>query len=421
MGADPIYRGELMKHKLVIIGGGAAGLVSAITAKDMGYDVAIVEGTDRIGKKILTTGNGRCNISNLEIKKDRYHSEHLGFPNTILNKYNLEYTENFFKTLGLPIISLDSDKLYPMSLQASSVVDVLKLGLEDRNIPLYTNFNITKIKKEKNIFTLLSETGEELKSDKIILSTGGMSAPKTGSKGGGYKLAKQLGHSITELQPSLVQLKLNYPHLKSLSGIKFDGTVDIFVDDVQNKSEFGEILFTDYGISGIPIFQISRIATFGLSKRKNVNLKIDLMPNLSKNSLQEFLENHFGLFSYRSIHDAFIGVINKKLIPTLLKESGIKNIHMPVYELGYKEKTKLFNNLKQWQFEVSGHNSFNNAQVTAGGINTLEVDDITLESKITPNLYFAGEVLDVDGDCGGFNLQWAWSSGFAAAISACSK
>ncbi|MHC1685000.1 MAG: NAD(P)/FAD-dependent oxidoreductase [Clostridiaceae bacterium] len=410
-----------MNHKLIIIGGGAAGLVAGITAKDMGYDVAIVEGTDRIGKKILTTGNGRCNISNLKIKDDRYHSENSDFSNKILNKYDLEYTENFFKALGLPIISLDSDKLYPMSLQASSVVDVLKLAIEDRNIPLHTNFNITKVKKEKNAFILLSETGEELKCEKVILCTGGMSAPKTGSKGIGYKLAKQLGHSITELQPSLVQLKLTYPHLKALSGIKFDGTVDIFVDDVQKKSEFGEILFTDYGISGIPIFQISRIASFALSKGKKVTLKIDLLPNLSTDALKDFLENHFGLFSYRSIHDAFIGVINKKLIPTLLKECEIKNIHGPVYELDYKEKSQLFKNLKQWEFHVSGHNSFNNAQVTAGGINTLEVCDTTLESKITTNLYFAGEVLDVDGDCGGFNLQWAWSSGFAAAIAACSK
>lgn len=410
-----------MKHKLVVIGGGASGLVAAITAKDMGYDVAIVEGTDRIGKKILTTGNGRCNISNLKIKEDRYHSENLGFPNKILNKYTLEYTENFFKALGLPIVSLDSNKLYPMSLQASSVVDILKLALEDRNIPLYVNFNVTKIKKEKGSFILLSETCEEIQCEKVILSTGGISAPKTGSKGVGHKLAKQLGHSVTELQPSLVQLKLNYPHLKALSGIKFDGTVDIFVDDVNKKSVFGEILFTDYGISGIPIFQISRIASFALSKGKNVALNVDLLPNLSTEDLKEFLENHLAMFSYRSIHDAFIGVINKKLIPTLLKESRIKNIHMPVYELGYKEKSQLFNNLKQWRFEVSGHNSFNNAQVTAGGINTLEVDENTLESKLVSNLYFAGEVLDVDGDCGGFNLQWAWSSGFASAISACSK
>lgn len=410
-----------MKHKLVIIGGGASGLAAAITAKDMGSDVAILEGTDRIGKKILTTGNGRCNISNLNIKKDRYHSENSGFPNKILTKYDLEYTENFFKALGLPIISLGDNKLYPMSLQASSVVDILKLALEDRNIPLYTNFSTVKIKKEKKHFKILSETNEEILCEKVILSTGGMSAPKTGSKGGGYKLAKQLGHSITELQPSLVQLKLNYPHLKALSGIKFDGTVDIFVDGVNKKSEFGEILFTDYGISGIPIFQISRIASFGLSKGKNVEIKLDLIPNLTTNDLKEFLENHFGLFSYRSVHDSFIGVINKKLIPTLLKESSIKNIHVPVYELNYKEKSQLFNNLKEWRFEVSGHNSFNNAQVTAGGVNTLEVDENTLESKIVPNLYLAGEVLDVDGDCGGFNLQWAWSSGFAAAISACSK
>lgn len=406
---------------LIVIGGGASGLAAAITAKDLGCDVIILESTDRIGKKILTTGNGRCNISNSKIKTDRYHSENIGFPNTILSKFDLNYTENFFNTLGLPIIKLDDNKLFPMSLQASSVVDIFRMALDDKNIPLFVNTEVITISKINNTFIVECKNGETFEAKKVLLSTGGKSASKTGSKGAGYIFAKNFGHKITNLQPSLVQLKLSYPHLKSISGIKFQGSVDIFVDGVQKGKDFGEILFTDYGISGPPIFQISRLANFSLSKNSCITLEIDLMPDISNDDLSVFLENHFGVFSYRSIHDTFIGLINKKLITTFLKDCGLKNIHSIVSDLEWKEKKEILKNLKHWKFQVSGHNSMENAQVTAGGVDTGDVNNETLESKLVKGLYFSGEILDVDGDCGGFNLQWAWSSGFASGASASSK
>ena len=409
-----------MHHDLIIVGGGASGLIAAITAKDFGIDVAIVEGTDRIGKKILTTGNGRCNISNNCIKPPfiNYHSSNSNFPFTALNKLSLEDTKNFFLSLGLPIVALPTGKLYPQSLQASSVVDILKMAIEDRNIPLYTNCKIKDIHSGKKF--KLSTTNEEYKlftANKVVLACGGKTAPKTGSDGSGYNLAKSFGHSITPLVPGIVQLKLDYPYLKALSGVKFDGYATLLVDNEIVKKDFGEILFTDYGISGPPILQISALASQSIFNKKKTEVVVDLLPSYSKEDLEDFLECHFALLSHRPIINALVGVIHKKIIPILLKECGITNLQMPCYELSWKEKMKLLSTLKSWKFACTGTNDFNQAQVTVGGVNTKDVHYDTLESKLVPNLYFCGEILDVHGDCGGFNLQWAWSSGYTVATS----
>ena len=413
-----------MHHDLIIVGGGASGLIAAITAKDFGIDVAIVEGTDRIGKKILTTGNGRCNISNNCITPPfiNYHSSNPNFPFTALDKLSLEDTKNFFLSLGLPIIALPTGKLYPQSLQASSVVDILKMAIEDRNIPLYTNCKIKDIHKGKKF--KLSTTNEEYKlftANKVVLACGGKTAPKTGSDGSGYNLAKSFGHSITPLVPGIVQLKLDYPSLKALSGVKFDGYATLLVDNEIVKKDFGEILFTDYGISGPPILQISALASQSIFNKKKTEVVVDLLPNYSKEDLEDFLECHFVLLSHRPIINALIGVIHKKIIPILLKECGITNLQMPCYELSWKEKMKLVSTLKAWKFTCTGTNDFNQAQVTVGGVNTKDIHYDTLESKLVPNLYFCGEILDVHGDCGGFNLQWAWSSGYTVATSIAEK
>lgn len=412
-----------MHHDLIVVGGGASGLVAAITAKDFGIDVAIIEGNDRIGKKILTTGNGRCNISNNCIKAPfiNYHSSNSNFKFSALEKLSLEDTKNFFLTLGLPIVSLSNGKLYPQSLQASSVVDILKMALEDRNIPLYTGHKIKNIHKEK-IFKLSTINSEInlFTANKIVLACGGKSAPKTGSDGSGYKLAKSLGHSLTDLLPGIVQLKLDYKYLKALSGIKFDGYVTLLCNDNPIRKEFGEILFTDYGISGPPILQISALASENTFKNNKTEIVIDLMPGYTFEELENFIECHFALLNHRPIINALIGVINKKLIPILLKECGI-NLQLPCYELSWQEKKKLISTLKSWKFICTGTNDFNQAQVTIGGVNTNEINHITLESNIVPNLYFCGEILDVHGDCGGFNLQWAWSSGYTVAQSIAQK
>lgn len=402
-----------MKHDILIIGGGASGIVAAIHGKDLGCDCAIIEGEDRIGKKILTTGNGRCNISNKNISLDRYHSSNTLFFKDTLESFNLKDTIDFFYSLGLPITTLDGGKMYPLSLQASSVIDILRLAIDDRNIPIYLNNKVKSIKSSNKGFVV--ETNNHMFTcKKILLCTGGKSMAKTGSDGSGYNLAKNLGHRIINPVPALVQLKLESKHLKSLSGIKFNGEAEIIVNNKSIRKEEGEILFTNYGISGPPILQLSRIASVNLCNNSSTFIKINMFPNKTKEELSDFLDNHFGLFSYRSVCDALIGVINKKLIPTILKICGLTDIHMPCYNIDWKFKQNLLNILQNWQFKVIDTNSFSNSQVTCGGIDTAKVNPKTLESTLVKGLYFSGEILDVDGDCGGFNLQWAWSSGINA-------
>ena len=399
-------------HDTIIVGAGASGLIASIISKDLGCDVAILESTSRIGNKILTTGNGRCNISNSRISSpfNTYQSDNKNFYCSTLSNFSVENTKNFFFALGLPIIELENGKLFPKSLQASSVVDILRISIEEKEIPVYLNSKVKSITKKKKF--LLQTDSEDFSCNNLILACGGKSAPKTGSDGSGYKLAKSLGHTIIEAVPGIVQLKLNFPYLKALSGIKINGKASVLVNNKVIKEDYGEILFTDYGISGPPILQLSAIASKSLFNKDNVKIKIDIMPDLTPNEVDDFILGHLAMFPNRSISNCLIGVINKKLIPTLLKDIGICNIHVPCDDLSWSQKDTLCKRLKSWIFECTDTNGFNNAQLTVGGVDTSEVNPKTLESNLINNLYFCGEILDVNGDCGGFNLQWAWSSGY---------
>lgn len=404
----------MIHHDLIIVGGGASGLTAAIVARDFGLDVAILEATDRVGKKILATGNGRCNVSNKTISFPflSYHSENNGFFTKTLSSFGVKETEEFFLSLGLPLVELKNGKMYPKSLQASSIVEILKLALEDRGVPIYTNCKLKSINIDGQFnLTTNNEEYKTFTSKRLLLACGGNSAVKTGSDGSGYYLASLLGHKIIEPLPSIVQLKLESPYLKAIAGVKFDGYATLLINGEKSRREFGEILFTDYGISGPPILQISGYASKALSNGKNVEVVVDMMPTLSEKDVNNFIEDHLGILCHRSISHALIGIVNSKLIPTLIKEAGISNPDTLCYDLDWKEKNNLIKLLKYWKFTCVGTNGFTQAQVTIGGIDTNDINPETLESKIIPNLYFSGEIMDVDGDCGGFNLQWAWSSG----------
>lgn len=418
-------------HKLFIIGGGAAGLMAAITASDFGIDAAILEGNGRIGKKILTTGNGRCNITNNSTTMEpeetiallyKYHSTQPDFPLSALQQFGIQQTIEFFSMLGLPLTSLEDGRMYPMSLQAGSVLDIFQLALKDRNVPVYFNHKVldVTVSMDHPRFRIVCQTESEeqvvLTSDYLFLCTGGLTAPKTGTDGSGYTLAQRLGHTLIEPLPAIVQLKLDYPHLKALSGVKFEGMAHIIVDGQTIRSEYGEILFTDYGISGPAILQLSRVASYNLAEEKSVVISVDLMPDRSGEEVIDFLEMHWGTFGHRTVAESFIGIINKKLIPVLMKEAGInQQPNLLCQDLMWNTKKIIYRIMKHWEFTVIGTNNFTFAQTTAGGIDTMDINQETMESRLVPGLYFAGEVMDVDGDCGGYNLQWAWSSGYAAA------
>lgn len=418
-------------HELLIIGAGAAGLMAAVTAKDQGIDVAIIEGNDRIGKKIITTGNGRCNITNESTATGtdeavalsrKYHSNQAGFPLHVLQQFGVRQTIEFFSSLGLPLISLEDGRMYPMSLQAASVPGVFGIALEDRRVPIYLKHKVMDITVSADhprfTITCQTETGEAIyTSEYLFLCAGGLTAPKTGTDGSGYSLVQRLGHTLIEPVPGIVQLKLEYPYLKELSGIKFEGWAHIIVNNEVIRSEYGEILFTAYGISGPPILQVSRKAAYNLGRGEEVILSVDMMPDRTEEEVVDFLETHWAIFGHRTVADSLIGIINKKLIPIILKEAGIDpELLLLCQDLSWKTKKILHRIMKRWEFKVTDTNSFTNAQTTAGGIDTTEIMEGTLESKLVPGLYFAGEVMDVDGDCGGYNLQWAWSSGHTAAM-----
>jgi hypothetical protein len=433
-----MYEDQTSKHhELLIIGAGAAGIMAAVTARDQGIDTAIIESNDRIGKKILTTGNGRCNITNESTAmgtdeavalSHKYHSNQAGFPLHVLQQFGIRQTIDFFSSLGLPLISLEDGRMYPMSLQAASVPGVFRLALEDRNVPIYFKNKVldVTVSTEHPRFTIKCQTETEEQvvytSEYLFLCAGGLTAPKTGTDGSGYTLVQRLGHTLIEPVPGIVQLKLEYPHLKELSGIKFEGHAHIIVNSEVIRTEYGEILFTDYGISGPPILQLSRKAAYNLGRGESVTLSVELMPGRTEDEIVEFLETHWGIFGHRTVADSLIGIINKKLIPVLLKEAGIdQQLHLLCQDLSWKTKKIFYRIMKRWEFKVTDTNSFTNAQTTAGGIDTTELIEGTLESKLVPGLYLAGEVMDVDGDCGGYNLQWAWSSGYAAAMALADK
>ncbi len=406
-----------MENKIAIIGGGASGMIAAIIASRNGAKVTIYERMNRIGRKILATGNGRCNLTNINLKWNDLqciHGNDVKFAGHILKQFTVEETINFFETLGIAHKVEEGGKVFPMSDQASSVLDVLRYELEKLGVEIICDTEIRKINKFKDKFIIIDNDGVEHVANKIIIATGGKSGPNLGSNGSGYKLAKQLGHSIIKPFPALVQLRLKAPFLKAIKGVKFDGIASINVDGNTLRKEEGEILFTDYGISGPPILQLSRGVVEALENKRQPIIEIDMFPNYSYKELLDLINIRFSYQYDRPLDFSFVGLINKRLIPIILKESNIYNVNRICSEVSNKEIEQITKLLKCWKFKVIGSRSWMHSQVTAGGVNLKDICSNTLESKIVPNIYFAGELLDIDGDCGGFNLQWAWSSGYVA-------
>ncbi len=399
--------------KTAVIGGGASGLMAAVAAARSGAEVAIYEKLNRVGKKILATGNGRCNYTNMYMSIDRYHGKNVKLAENALNFFDLDKTLDFFEGLGINPYVGELGKVYPSSLQASSVLDVLRYEVKRLRVEEITDFEVMELRKNKDKFSIIGRDAA-YEADRVILATGGKASPQLGSDGKGYELAKAFGHKIIEPFPALVQLKLNGKYFKRIAGIRFDGTVKGFTDKKLIREDEGEILFTDYGISGPPVLQISRKVIEELNKGRKVFLCVDMFPESSKVELYDLLSRRFNKIGYKSIEDGLVGFINKKLIPVVLMEAGFENLQKNCGRLNKKEIFKIIDILKEWKFEVTGHNTWQQAQSTAGGVDMSEVNPKTLESAKVKGLYLSGEILDVDGDCGGFNLQWAWSSGYTA-------
>ena len=397
---------------VAVIGGGASGLVAAISAARNGAKTIIIEHMDRVGKKILVTGNGKCNYTNAVQGDSCYRGENPAFVVPVFKQFGVADTVAFFEELGI-YPKIKNGYYYPSSEQAASVLDVLRMEAAYLGIEEEVSCNLSKLTAKGDGFLLKTDHGE-FYATSVVFATGLLASPKTGSNGSAFPLLEKLGHHMVPVVPALVQLQGKQSFFKTLAGIRAENEIHLYIDNREIASERGELQLTDFGISGIPVFQLSRYATRALLQKKNVFALLDFMPDLGKEELLQLLQKRFGRFAHgKTAGEAVIGLMNKKLSGVLLKEAQI-SIQKPAKNVSDAELKRLCAVIKGLRVDIIGSKTFEQAQVCAGGIKTDELEDQTLMSKIVPGIYFAGEVIDIDGTCGGYNLQWAWSSGYVA-------
>ncbi len=382
---------------ILIIGGGASGMMAALTAsQDPIHHVILAERHSRLGRKLLATGNGRCNLTNRNIAPSHYYGEEPAFSTYALTHFTADDTLQYFRSLGLLTVTEPSGRVYPYSDSANSVLDVLRLPLEQRsNVQLLTGTEILSLKKQDGLF-VAKTSSDPITAHRVIICAGGLAGSKLGGTEMGYKLLASFGHTRTKLYPSLVQLKTDTNLVRSLKGVRCEA--EVRYGRVLRR---GELQFTDYGVSGPVIFELSRGAVGG-------ELEIDLLPDLSEAEIMTLLQGRCESLPELKAEDLLTGILHNRLGRTILRGCGI-SLEQPCRTVNNLDR--VVDMCKHLTLTVLGTMGMEQAQVTAGGIRTTEFDPTTLESRLCPGLYAAGEVLDIDGDCGGYNLQWAWSSG----------
>lgn len=385
----------MAKRNLVVIGAGAAGLMAAVTAAENGASVTVLEQNDRPGRKIAATGNGKCNFTNIEIPADAYRGTHPEFVRDALEQFPVSQTLQFFEELGIFPVNRKGC-LYPRSGQAQSITDVLCMKACALGVKIKTNEKVTSLSREQkngyNIWKVHTE-GWCYEGDCVILANGSKASSISGSDGSGYTLAESLGHKIIAPLPALVPLKCKGKKFSSWAGTRTEGKISVFSEGKLLKEEQGELQLTEYGVSGIPVFQVSRYAAKALSEGKKVQAFLDFLPDFTEEEVKELLKTRKEQCPYKNKKELFTGLFPEKLVKVLFLQED------------------LISAIKKFPLTITGTMPFSQAQVCAGGVNTAEVNSHTLESLFCPGIFFAGELLDIDGACGGYNLQWAWASG----------
>lgn len=400
--------------RILVIGAGASGMMAAIQAAVNGAQVTIYEKTDRVGKKILATGNGKCNLSNKDMQLSHFYCADYNKLADCFCRFSAEDTISFFENQGLMIKDRDG-YLYPYCEQASVVLDILRIALKKNNITVQTNVtDITVSVKKNGVFSVKSSVGTR-EFDSVILACGSKAGMKNATTEG-YDYAKAFGHKIVPLEPALVQVRCKENFFPSVAGVRCRAEITLYLDGDSVASEKGELQLTDYGISGIPVFQISRIISKELKMQKEVSVVIDFVPGMTDAEWNSFTENRIASYYGFSAEEFMTGLLHKKIGLMLLKKYGLK----PGEILGTQHNEQLriiCKAMKKFKVIPSKVNGFEQAQVCSGGVDFAELSS-NLESVFQPGLFICGEMVDVDGKCGGYNLQWAWTSGYIAGVSA---
>lgn len=395
---------------VAIIGAGASGMAAAITAAASGQNqVLLFERQARVGRKLAATGNGRCNLSNRRISITRYHGSSPEFVRPALDAFPPDAVLDFFQTLGLYTVTEQDGKVYPYSDQANSVVDVLRFGLDRPNVRLLTGTEVVGVKKQPSGFRIKTADAQVWEADALIVACGGAAGTKLGGGLSGYQLLRSLGHHCTKLCPALVQLKTDPVRVQGLKGIRANAKLRLTINGTLLAETSGEVQFTDYGVSGPAVFEISRAA----ATADRTVLHLDLLPGYGADDLLSALCIRVSRFPTLEAGDLLTGILHNRLGRMLVKACGI-SLSAPLTALRWEQLNAVVQQCHAFELPITGNMGMDGAQVTAGGIVTQEFDPNSLQSRIVPGLYACGEVLDVDGDCGGFNLQWAWASGLLA-------
>ena len=387
-----------------VIGGGAAGMLAALTAAENGHRVLLLERQSRVGRKLLATGNGRCNLSNYHVSPAHYHGG-AGFCDFALSQFDVGETLQYFASLGLLTVSEASGRIYPMSNMAGSVLDVLRYALERPEIDLQTGQTVTAVRKTPEGFSVKTET-DTFSARCLILAAGGAAGSKVGGGMDGYRLAKSLGHHRTALYPSLVQLKTDPTYPRALKGVKAQCGISICRGSQVLARNSGEVLFTEYGVSGPAIFDLSRSVSAGGS---DLTCLLNFFPDWEEAEVLHWLSQRQAAMAAHEASPLLTGSCHTRLGQMICKSAGFTN--QRAAGLTRDDLRRIARQATHFALPITGTCGFDQAQVTAGGLDTSEFDPRTLQSRLVPGLYACGELLDIDGDCGGYNLQWAWSSG----------
>lgn len=403
--------------QILVIGAGASGMMAAISAAKRGGEVTIYEKTDRVGKKILATGNGKCNLSNNDMDLSNYYTVDENKLEACLKRFSVDDTVAFFEECGLMVRNRDN-YLYPYCEQASVVLDVLRVALKRNNITVVTEvMDIMISVKKSGKFAVTSCVGRK-EFDAVILACGSKAGIKNAGTEG-YDYAKLFGHRIIPLLPALVQVRCEGDFFKMIAGVRAKTKIELYSNEKLIAAESGELQLTDYGISGIPVFQISRVIAKEIYNKKNLNVLIDFVPDISATDWKELIRKRIEYYRGLSLEEYLTGMLHKKISFMLLKKYGLKNTDI-LNSTNEKTLFALCLEMKKFNVIPKSVNTFEQAQVCSGGVDFSELNE-NLESIYQPGLFICGEMVDIDGKCGGYNLQWAWTSGYIAGVSAAEK